>query len=563
MFKKPFIIIALVGILLIIGGLLFNQSLIGSFASGGRIKSITTLTVIQIMQLLILTLGVITILVSVFFKIIPKERRSGLYLIAICTFGLAVTVIGILSSPAFFHSELIPVQRFDNDYYRSLYNSFDSYKNFFLSLQLVLITAGCLLFLVAFLLFIRKSLKASKVWSFLSVFLVAIIYFTLVYVYVFNKIYPNNILLTDGSVNQVFDLLAGRNILNSEFDPVPTLIVERKEITKAKYPVIDINFHLNSSFQTDYDRKVLAPDNLVRAMDSIGVKILVNTDYMRDGLDRYTDPYPKRFIDFYPTGFSAGIMTNEDIAELPNKFEEAVKDGALGNGELWKNLGLRTRDVDGKVIPVDDPRLDPLWAKGAELNVPIIWHMGDPAAFYQPVNKHNERYDEIRQIPEWSVYGENFPKREEVLKQRENVFKKHPNTIFIGAHFGMTPENLDYTGYLLDTYPNYFIELSSVLSDLGRQPYTAREFFIKYQDRILFGTDGGNNFGEKGWTVEKYYQTYFEFLETDNEYFSYPLQGVVNQGNWKIYGINLPDSVLEKVYHKNAEKILFKADKNN
>jgi uncharacterized protein len=562
MFKKPFIIIGLIGILLLIGGLLFNQSLIGSFASDGRIKSITTLTVVHIIQLLLLTLGVITILVSVFFNLIPKERRQGLYLIAICIFGLVVIVIGVFSSPAFFHSDLIPVQRFDNDYYRSLYNSFDRYTNLFYSLQLVLITAGCLVFLISFLLFIRKSLKLNWVWSFLSIFLVLIIYLSLLYVYIFNKIYTNNILLTDGVFNKVFDLVAGRDLLHSEFDPEPMLVVARKEITKAKYPVIDINFHLNSSFQTDYDRIVLKPDNLVRSMDSVGVKILVNTDGYWGGLERYAEQYPDRFINFYPTGFRVGIMTNEDLADLPHRFEKAVKKGAHGNGELWKNLGLKTRDENGKVIPVDDPRLDPLWAKGTELNVPFIWHLGDPAAFYHPVNKHNERYEELGKNPAWSVYGERFPKREEVLKQRENVFKKHPGTIFIGAHFGMTPENLEYTGYLLDTYPNYFIELSSVLSDLGRQPYTAREFFIKYQDRILFGTDGGNNFGEKGWTVEKYYQTYFEFLETDNEYFSYPLQEVVNQGKWKIHGINLPDSVLEKVYYKNAEKILFPLNKD-
>ncbi|HSR16460.1 MAG TPA: amidohydrolase family protein, partial [Ignavibacteriaceae bacterium] len=151
-----------------------------------------------------------------------------------------------------------------------------------------------------------------------------------------------------------------------------------------------------------------------------------------------------------------------------------------------------------------------------------------------------------------------IPSRESVLKARENVIKKHPNTIFIGAHMGQNVDDLKYIAYLLDTYPNYYVEPSSTLSDLGKQPYTSRKFFIKYQDRILFGTDGGSLFGVKGWTVEKFYQAYFEFFETENEFISYPLQGAINQGDWKICGINLPDSVLEKIYYKNAEKILSK-----
>jgi predicted TIM-barrel fold metal-dependent hydrolase len=172
------------------------------------------------------------------------------------------------------------------------------------------------------------------------------------------------------------------------------------------------------------------------------------------------------------------------------------------------------------------------------------------------VDRFNERYEELKEYPEWSFYGPRFPTKETLLIQRENLLRKHPRTVFIGAHVGDSPENLSYVGYLLDKYPNYYVDISSRLPELGREPFTVRDFFIKYQDRILFGTDGGFALGIDGWSAERFYRTYFEFLETSNEYFEYPLWGINKQGRWRIYGIDLPDEVLEKIYHKNAAKIL-------
>ena len=341
------------------------------------------------------------------------------------------------------------------------------------------------------------------------------------------------------------------------------MVVERKVITKAKFPVIDINIHINSAFKTDEDRNVLAPENLIKSMDSVGVQIIVNTDgKIRDNgtvdeaLDTYSRKYPDRFITFYPSWFPPIIVDDNFLAGLPRVLEEAVKKGVKGNGETWKHFGLKTRDVTGRVIGVDDPRIDPLWAKAAELGIPVLWHMGDPAPMFQPINRFNERYVELGSFPEWSFYGPRFPSRETIHKGRENVLRKHPNTIIIGCHMGWNSDNLAYAAYLLDTYPNYYLDMSTTLSELGRQPYTARKFFIKYQDRILFGTDGGAMFGQFGWTVAKFYRAHFEFLETENEYIDYPMQGAINQGSWKIYGINLPDEVLSKIYFKNAEKLL-------
>jgi predicted TIM-barrel fold metal-dependent hydrolase len=544
MLKKTLVILGILGILLIIGGLLFNPSLLAKFTSAGYFRSGWTVAEIHLVQSYLLIFGIVLLIGSLIISRLPQERRGVQYTLLIFAIGLVITIAGIVFSPSFIENRFSPIHFLEE-------NNITTLKH----LQLATIIFGCVVILVSLLFYVSNSNRKKKyVWI---ISISVLIFFLIVFDRTFLRLqYPSNIITSPGQYGKVVELLLGKDILLSDFDPHSTLILDRKLIRKAKYPVIDMNFHLNSAFQTDYDKKILAPDNLVKLMDSVGVKIIVNTDGVPDKLKIYAEKYSDRFINFAPTWFPAGIMSNDQLAYLPKELENRVKMGVRGDGEIWKYLGLKTRDSSGKVIPVDDPRLDPLWDKASELGIPILWHMGDPAAFFQPVNRFNERYESLRQSPDWSFFGAQFPSRETIMKQRENVLRKHPNTIFIGCHMGFNPDNLKYAAHLLDTYPNYYVEMSTVLSDLGRQPYTARKFFIKYQDRILFGTDGGNDFGEKGWTFEKYYRTYFEFLETENEDFSYPLQGVVNQGNWKICGIDLPDSVLEKVYYKNAANIL-------
>jgi predicted TIM-barrel fold metal-dependent hydrolase len=173
--------------------------------------------------------------------------------------------------------------------------------------------------------------------------------------------------------------------------------------------------------------------------------------------------------------------------------------------------------------------------------------VSDPKAFFTPVDQYNERYDELGQHPDWSFYGDEFPSKNEILEARNRVIKRHPKTIFIGAHFGNLPEELEVVGQWLNTYPNFYVDIDARISELGRQPYTARKFFIKYQDRILFGTDTPCN--------AEAYRLYFRFLETDDEYID-PTSAHKLQGRWMIYGLFLPDEVLEKIYNKNALKIL-------
>jgi predicted TIM-barrel fold metal-dependent hydrolase len=231
--------------------------------------------------------------------------------------------------------------------------------------------------------------------------------------------------------------------------------------------------------------------------------------------------------------------------------------GARGLKEN-KSFGLSQRDADGKLVAVDDVRLAPVWDLAGKLGMPVIVHTGEPPSFWQPVDVHNERYAELLEHPSWSLYGTGKPSRAALMEQRERLLMRHPKTNFIGAHFGMNPDDLGYVAYLLDKYSNYYVDMSSVVQELGREPYSARRFFIRYQDRILFDTDGGYGLAAKGdgWTPERMYRSYFEFLETDNEYIEYPLSDITKQGMWRIYGLDLPDEVLEKIYVKNAEKLI-------
>lgn len=333
-----------------------------------------------------------------------------------------------------------------------------------------------------------------------------------------------------------------------EWDPVSQLVVKETQVLKPRYPVIDIHNHLGDLENTE---------KYLEEMDKAGVWKCVSLDgnskddFFREHLKVSQSVAKDRFIVFFRPDFD-----RIDEPDFGNKeaerLEKAVKMGARGL-KIAKNLGLTVRDKTGKLVPVDDPRLDPIWAKCGELKIPVMIHVSDPKAFFTPVDRHNERYDELGAHPNWSFYGDEFPSKEEILAQRNRVFARHPNTIFIGAHVGTLPEELHIVANWLDLYPNFYVDIDARISDLGRQPYTARKFMIAYQDRILFGTDTEPN--------AEAYRIYYRFLETDDEYFD-PAGGHHRQARWMIYGIHLPDEVLEKLYNKNALKILSLFDEN-
>ncbi len=216
--------------------------------------------------------------------------------------------------------------------------------------------------------------------------------------------------------------------------------------------------------------------------------------------------------------------------------------------KVTKELGLHFTDSNGNFIPVDDERLFPIWERCAELGIPVLIHTSDPWAFFLPINEKNEHYPTLREFPGWSFYGSYFSKQE-LLDQRERVIALHPKTKFILPHMANNPEDLDYVAYLLDSYPNVMIDFSARIDELGRQPYSSRDFFIKYQSRILFGTDIPAN--------PDVYRCYYRFLETWDEYFEYPdYIGRWGKSRWKIYGLGLPEEVLKKIYSENACRLI-------
>lgn len=335
----------------------------------------------------------------------------------------------------------------------------------------------------------------------------------------------------------------GQDLKLLDWKPVSQLVAKETKIIKPKFPVIDIHNHLRDLDKTEH---------YLKEMDEAGVWICVGLDglskddFYKKHLEVSHSVSKERFHIYFSPDFSK--IDEPDFGEKEaQKLEEAVKMGIRGL-KIFKSLGLGFKDKSGEYIRVDDPRIDPIWAKCGELGIPVMIHVSDPKAFHAgPVDRFNERYDELANNPEWSVYGDKFPSKEEILEQRNRVIARHPNTIFIGAHVATFPEDLGRVSMWLEKYPNLYIDINARISELGRQPYTARKFMIQHQDRILFGTDTPPN--------AESYRVYYRFLETDDEYFD-PTPAHKQQGRWMIYGLYLPDEVLEKIYNKNALKIM-------
>jgi len=244
---------------------------------------------------------------------------------------------------------------------------------------------------------------------------------------------------------------------------------------------------------------------------------------------------------------------------MAEELEGKIEAGACGL-KIFKELGLRHRDADGKLIAVDDPRLDPLWAKAGDLRVPVLIHTADPLAFFQPLDEGNERWEELQLHPDWYFGGPGFPGHESLLAQRNRVVERHPGTTFIGAHLGNYPENLAYVTACLNRYPNLYVDTAARIGEIGRHPaQEVRSFLLKHQDRIIFGTDltlGWDTYEkqEDRTEIKQFYDAHWRFLETGERQIEYP--GYPVQGRWKVDAVNLPDEVLEKLYVCNAQGLI-------
>jgi predicted TIM-barrel fold metal-dependent hydrolase len=416
--------------------------------------------------------------------------------------------------------------------------------------RLLVMAAAAFAIVVALWLALRRDYRTLAVCC-----LIGAPFALVVAVYEFQLRYPYAGILSLDRYGDAVRIVLGRDAALSKFDPVASLTLERRSVTRAAYPAVDVHFHLESLPDS------IGPDRLIQAMDAAGIDKIVNLGGTPGGMfehfaETFYAQYPERIILFAKP--DPGALQRDDGIERDLEWiKRAARLGARGLKEN-KSFGLGQRDAAGDLVPVDDVRLAPIWNLAGDLGMPVIIHTGEPPAFWQPVDVHNERYAELLENPSWSLYGADNPSREALMEQRERLLARHPRTNIIGAHFGMNPDDLAYAARLMDTYPNYYVDMSSVIQELGRQPYSARRFFIRYQDRILFGTDGGYGLvadGE-GWTPERMFASHFEFLETDNEYIDYPMADITKQGKWHVYGLDLPDEVLEKIYVGNAEKLI-------
>jgi len=245
---------------------------------------------------------------------------------------------------------------------------------------------------------------------------------------------------------------------------------------------------------------------------------------------------------------------------MADELERKVQAGACGL-KIFKELGLRHKDAEGKTIPVDDPRLDPLWARAGVLSVPVLIHTADPLAHFQPLDKNNERFEQLQRHPDWHYPSPEFTDHDTLLDQRNHIIEYHPNTIFIGAHLGNYAENLSYVDACLERYPNLYVDTSARIGTFGQHPIKqVREFFLKHQDRIIFGSDlilGWDAFADEEGDIAQYthfYDTHWQFFETDKEQIEYPEFPL--QGKQKVNAINLPGDVLDKIYTQNVQRLI-------
>jgi uncharacterized protein len=328
-----------------------------------------------------------------------------------------------------------------------------------------------------------------------------------------------------------------------DYRPRSTLVTATHMKPTAKFPAIDFHGHPNGLISSADGLATLGA-----ALDSLNVRMMVSADNLSgDRLKRALDAVraSEKMKD------RVRILAGIDFRNVgPGWADRAVKQldadvaaGAVGIGEIPKSLGLSIHKLDGSRLRIDDPALDPIWDEAARLGIPVFIHTADPQEFFQPIDYHNERWLELSLFADRRYPQDRFPSFEELMTERDNMFRKHPKTTFVAAHMGWHANDLPSLAKMLDAMPNVNTEVGAVLYDIGRQPRAAHDFFVKYQDRILFGKDSFQ---------PEEYPYYWRVFETADDYFDYyrPYHAF-----WKLYGIDLPDSVLKKVYFANALRI--------
>ena len=355
--------------------------------------------------------------------------------------------------------------------------------------------------------------------------------------------------------------MGGDRLALEDYLPRQQLRVAAHHVPRPRFPVIDAHNHLGTPFGGDWPARTAG--ELAEALDGAGVAAIVDLDggwgeRLRQEIERWQVALPGRVAVFAGLDYDRWSGDPAFGETEAARLREGVARGARGV-KAWKLLGLRARDARGRLVPVDDPRLDPLWAAAGELGVPVTIHVADPVAFFEPLDATNERWEELHAHPDWHFWPtrprgrpdlEGFPPFEELIDGLEAVVARHPATTFIGAHVGCAAEDLGRVTTILERCPNFHVDLAARIAELGRQPYTARAFIVRWADRVLFGTDMAPD--PAWWAV------YYRFLETADESFAYDADesDVPGQGRWRIHGLHLPDDVLRRVYHDNAARLI-------
>jgi predicted TIM-barrel fold metal-dependent hydrolase len=346
----------------------------------------------------------------------------------------------------------------------------------------------------------------------------------------------------------------------TEFEPKSMLHVSETRVARARFAVID--FHTHVSRRRAQQPAVPAAE-LVKTMDAVNLHTMVNLtggagEDLAYAINSFDRAFPRRFVSMTEPTWTRASEPGY-AAWQADEITKARTAGAVGL-KILKTLGLYLRDggPQGKLVPVDDPRFDPMWEACGKLGLPVAIHVGDPEAFFLPIDRFNERYEELSAHPDWSFYGKDFPGFKDILAARDRVFARHPKTTFVALHVGHWAENLAAVGEMLDKFRNVHVEIGARIGELGRQPRTAARFFDKYQDRILFGTDAiplGTQTPQQVFGADLYH-IYYRFLESEDEYFDYAPARLPPQGRWRIYGLGLREPILRKVYNENAQRVL-------
>ena len=359
----------------------------------------------------------------------------------------------------------------------------------------------------------------------------------------------------------------------SEFRPKSMLHVPETDVPRARFPVVDVHCHVARAAResagvslgeaTRIDADVAS---VVAMMDRRNVKTMVNLtggygSGLADSVRALQQSHPDRFVVFTEPAWDR--FASGDYAQWQgDEIARAKAAGARGL-KILKTLGLYLREqiTSGPLVAIDDRRFDPMWEACGALGLPVAIHIADPEAFFLPIDRFNERYEELNAHPDWSFHGRDYPAFASLIAARDRLLARHPKTTFIGLHVGHDSENLAAVGEALDRFPNFHVETAARIAELGRQPRATRRFFDRYQDRVLFGTDTtpGRGTLAADSEVDAMYRIHFRFFETDDEYFDYSPSVVPPQGRWRIYGLALPDGILRKLYFENAERLLGRA----